>query len=71
MEDCTEAPNIDVMDLFLSELSQEEIDNLDQETLDSLYQRAMKKVERGGPHASKALKQSLTLQRMKTIWEDR
>lgn len=69
MEDRTEAPNIDVMDLFLSELRQEEINNLDQETLDNLHQKAVQKVEREEPHGSKALKQSLTLQRMKSMWE--
>lgn len=71
MEDRTEVPNIDVMDLFLSELTQEEIDDLDEETLDKLHQRAVQKVERQEPHGSKTLKQSLTLQRMKTLWEDR
>lgn len=71
MEDRTQAPNIDVMDLFLSDLRQEEIDNLERETLENLHQEAAEKVEREEPNGSKALKQSLTLQRMKTLWENR
>jgi plasmid replication initiation protein len=70
MEDRTDVPNIDVMDLFLSELAQDEIDNLDQDTLDNLHQQAIQRVEREEPHGSKTLKQSLTLQRMKRFWEN-
>ncbi|WP_103028199.1 replication initiation protein [Salinibacter altiplanensis] len=69
IEDRTEAPDIDVMNLFLSDLTQEEIDNLSQETLDRIHQRAVEKVEREEPGGSKVLKQSLTLQHMKTLWE--
>jgi plasmid replication initiation protein len=70
IEDRTDAPDIDVMNLFLADLTQEEIDNLSQETLDEIHQRAVQKVEREEPDGSKVLKQSLTLQHMKTFWEE-
>jgi plasmid replication initiation protein len=69
MEDRTEAPNIDVMDVFLSDLTQEQIDALNQEDLDELHQRAARQAEKEVPNRSKSVKQSVTLQRMKTLWE--
>ncbi len=69
MEDRTDVPNIDVMDVFLSELTQDQINRLTDETLEKLHQRALQQTEREAPDASKTYKQSLTLQRMKTLWE--
>jgi plasmid replication initiation protein len=70
MEDHTEVPNIDVMDLFLSELTQDQINRLNNETLEQLHERALEQAEREVPNRSKAVKQSITLQRMKAIWEE-
>jgi hypothetical protein len=69
MEDRTEVPNIDVMDVFLSDLTQEQIDALSQERLDKLHERAAQQAEQEVPNRSKSVKQSVTLQRMKTLWE--
>lgn len=69
MEDRTEAPNIDVMDVFLSDLTQKQIDALSQERLDKLHERAAQQAEQEVPNRSKSVKQSVTLQRMKTLWE--
>jgi hypothetical protein len=69
MEDRTEAPNIDVMDVFLSDLTQEQIDALSQERLDKLHEHAAQQAEQEVPNRSKSVKQSITLQRMKTLWE--
>lgn len=70
MEDRTEVPNIDVMDLFLSELTQKEIDQLNDEELEELHERALQEAESQVPNGSKTYKQSITLQRMKTLWEE-
>jgi hypothetical protein len=70
MEDRTEAPNIDVMDVFLSDLTQEQIDALSQERLDKLHERAAQQAEQEVPNRSKSVKQSVTLQRMKTLWDN-
>lgn len=70
MEDRTEAPNIDVMDVFLSELTQEQINRLSSETLEELHERALQQAKREAPNRSKAVKQSITLQRMKSLWEE-
>jgi plasmid replication initiation protein len=70
MEDRTEAPNIDVLNLFLLELSQEELDNLNKSKLESLHEQATEHVERNSPNASKTYKQSRTLQCLKTLWEN-
>ena len=69
MEDRTEAPNIDVMDVFLSDLTQKQIDALSQERLDKLHKRSVQQAEQEVPNRSKSVKQSITLQRMKTLWE--
>lgn len=69
MEDRTGAPNIDVMDLFLSELTQEQINRLSDEELEKLHSRALQQAEHEVPRGSKAYKQSITLQRMKNLWE--
>ncbi|WP_263788812.1 hypothetical protein [Salinibacter grassmerensis] len=69
MEDRTEALNIDVMDVFLSGLTQEQIDALSQERLDKLHKRAAKQAEQEVPNQSKSTGQSITLQRMKTLCE--
>jgi hypothetical protein len=70
MEDRTEAPNIDVMDLFLSELTQKQIEQLSDERLEELHERALQQAEHEAPTGSKTYKQSITLQRMKTLWEE-
>ncbi|MCS4051306.1 replication initiation protein [Salinibacter ruber] len=70
MEDRTEVPNIDVMDVFLSDLTQEQIDALSQERLDKLHERAAQQAEQEVPNRSKSVKQSVTLQRMKTLWDN-
>lgn len=69
MEDRTEAPNIDVMDVFLSELTQEQINRLTDETLEELHEHALQQAEQEVPNRSKSVKQSVTLQRMRTLWE--
>lgn len=69
MEDHTEVPNIDVMDVFLSELTQEQINNLSTDRLEEMHQRALQQAECEVPNRSKSVKQSVTLQRMKDLWE--
>lgn len=71
MEDRTEAPNIDVIDLFLNELSQEEIDELDNEKLKSLHEEALQQAQRREPDASKTRLQSETYRIMLTLWRSR
>jgi plasmid replication initiation protein len=70
MEDRTDAPNIDVMDLFLSELTQKQIEQLSDERLEELHERALQQAEHEAPTGSKTYKQSITLQRMKTLWKE-
>lgn len=69
MEDRTEAPNIDVMDVFLSDLTQDQINRLSDEELEELHERACQQAEQEVPNRSKSVKQSVTLQRMKSLWE--
>jgi plasmid replication initiation protein len=71
MEDRTEAPDIDVMNLFLSDLTQDQIDNLNQETLDALHERAVQKAERQNPDRSENVIQAEAYRHMKALWEKR
>ena len=71
IEDRTEAPDIDVMNLFLSDLTQNQIDNLDQETLDALHEKAVEKAKRQNPNQSGTVIQAEAYRHMKALWEKR
>lgn len=71
MEDRTDAPNIDVINLFLNELSQQEIDELSNEQVESLHEEALQQAQRREPDASKALLQSETYRIMLRLWQSR
>jgi plasmid replication initiation protein len=71
MEDRTEAPDIDVMNLFLSDLTQDQIDNLDQETLDALHEKAVERAQRENPDRSENVIQAEAYRHMKALWEKR
>jgi hypothetical protein len=43
---------------------------LSQERLDRLHERAAQQAEQEVPNRSKSVKQSVTLQRRKTLWEE-
>jgi plasmid replication initiation protein len=71
IEDRTQAPDIDVMNLFLSELTQDQIDSLDQETLDVLHEKAVQKAQRQNPDRSENVIQAEAYRHMKALWEKR
>ena len=71
IEDRTEAPDIDVMNLFLSELTQDQIDSLNQETIDSLHEKAVQKAKRQNPNQSGTVIQAEAYRHMKALWEKR
>lgn len=71
IEDRTEAPDIDVMNLFLSDLTQDQIDNLDQETLDALHEKAVERAQRENPDRSENVIQAEAYRHMKALWEKR
>lgn len=71
IEDRTEAPDIDVMNLFLSDLTQDQIDNLNQETLDALHEKAVEKAKRQNPNQSGTVIQAEAYRHMKALWEKR
>jgi plasmid replication initiation protein len=71
IEDRTEAPDIDVMNLFLSDLTQDQIDNLNQETLDALHEKAVERAQRENPDRSENVIQAEAYRHMKALWEKR
>ncbi|WP_103028037.1 replication initiation protein [Salinibacter altiplanensis] len=71
IEDRTQAPDIDVVNMFLSDLSQEEIDTLDQKTIDSLHETAVEKAQRENPDRSENVVQAEAYRHMKALWEKR
>jgi plasmid replication initiation protein len=71
MEDRTESPNIDVIDLFLSDLTQEEIKSLDGGAVEDLYQTAARQAKREEPKGAKTVLQSLTYQNMLRLWKEK
>ena len=71
IEDRTEAPDIDVMNLFLSELTQDQIDSLNQETIDSLHEKAVQRAKRQNPNQSGTVIQAEAYRHMKALWEKR
>jgi plasmid replication initiation protein len=71
IEDRTQAPDIDVVNMFLSDLSQKEIDNLDQEALDALHEKAVERAQRENPDRSENVIQAEAYRHMKALWEKR
>lgn len=71
IEDRTEVPDVDVMNLFLSDLTQDQIDNLDQETLDALHEKAVERARRENPDRSENVIQAESYRHMKALWENR
>ena len=63
--------SVDAKVLFLSERTQEEIDNLSEEKVEKLYESARAKVERANGGASSTYVESMTATKMKKIWKGR
>jgi hypothetical protein len=59
------------MNLFLSDLTQDQIDNLDQETLDALHEKAAERAQRENPNRSGNVIQAEAYRHMKALWEKR
>lgn len=70
IEDRTEAPEVDVTSMFMSDLSQEEIDSLDSETVDSLHEKAVEKAKRQNPNQSGTVIQAEAYRHMKSMYQD-
>jgi len=70
IEDRTEAPEVDVTSMFMSDLSQEEIDSLDSETIDSLHEKAVEKAKRQNPNQSGTVIQAEAYRHMKSMYQD-
>jgi plasmid replication initiation protein len=69
IEDRTEAPDVDVTSMFMSDLSQEEIDSLDSETIDSLHEKAVEKAKRQNPNQSGTVIQAEAYRHMKSMYQ--
>jgi Protein involved in initiation of plasmid replication len=70
MEDRTDAPDLDVVNLFLSELSQEEINALDEETVTGLYKEALQKAKSQESGAASSRVQYVAYRIMLNLWRD-
>lgn len=68
VEDRTEAPDIDVISMFKSDLTQKELDNLDEETAQSLHEKALSQAETENPDGGRATLQAETYRHMKRLW---
>lgn len=68
VEDRTEAPDIDVISMFKADLAQDELDDLDSETLRKLHERATQRAREANPNGGKAMLQAETYRRMKRLW---
>jgi Protein involved in initiation of plasmid replication len=68
VEDRTEAPDIDVISMFKADLSQEELDSLNEETVQSLHEKALKQAQTENPDGAQAMLQAETYRHMKRLW---
>jgi plasmid replication initiation protein len=68
VEDRTEAPDIDVISMFKTDLSQEELDDLDGETVQDLHEKALKRAETENPDGGTATLQAETYRYMQRLW---
>lgn len=62
--------SVDAKVLFLSERTQQEIENLTDEKVDELYDKALANIERTNEGASSAYVESMTATEMQRIWEN-
>ena len=64
----TSTPSIDVIWMFKSDLTQEELDSLDEEKAQSLHERALEQAQRENPGRGKVNLQAETYRLMKELW---
>ena len=71
IEDRTQAADVDVKSMFMADLTQEQIDALDSETVESLHEKALEKSKRQNPGRPKSVIQADVYRHMKALWENR
>lgn len=68
VEDRTSTPSIDVVGMFKSDLTQEELDSLDEEETQSLHERALEQAQRENLGGGSTMLQAETYRLMKQLW---